>query len=584
MLRRARAKVGILAITSIVAITAWSAMDLKTRAGSVPARGKIFVLMVWDGLRPDLVDEVNTPSLYALERAGVRFSRHHSIYPTLTMVDAAALATGAGPGGSGIFGDMMYLAPVLDLSRATAIPQVGGLLGNPLFLESSPYLAGLNDPRAFDGHLLGLQTTAQQVEDAGGYLAVLGKKGPTLMFDSDFAQTATTASNGRNFMFVADDMAAPPAIAAELAQTPPMVRGDYGSVIARDAWFAKIAINRALPAAMEASQRGKPALVVFWQHNPDASQHFAGLGTQPALDALRACDANLAAIRAAIAALGIADRTDLVVVSDHGFATIKAMIPLSQRLVEAGLKKSPTSKEIVVANDGGSDSIYISKSDFPTAQGRREVLHRIVEYVAAQDWIGPIFSRDPGGADYRGRAYGYAGSIEGTFDESAFGLGDNARAADLIISFRELSEVDNRGLTTALVRPLAGVMYADADRFASGMGMHGAAGAREIHNFCAAIGPDFRRGLVDTAPSGNADIAPTIARILLQPAVAGITGRVLREALAGSAGNVVPRATAVTATTAIRLKNLRVATTLMLSRYAGHDYLDDAKVTSAPSN
>ena len=67
--------------------------------------------------------------------------------------------------------------------------------------------------------------------------------------------------------------------------------------------------------------------------------------------------------------------------------------------------------------------------------------------------------------------------------------------------------------------------------FTTGMGMHGAAGAAEIHNFCAAIGPDFKRGFVDTNPTANVDVAPTITQILhlapnVGPGGARPTGRV----------------------------------------------------------
>lgn len=592
-------------VAGLATMAAAVAKDARTNA--VPTRGRIFVLMVWDGLRPDLVDAVNTPNLFALEQAGVRFARHHSIYPTLTMVNAAGLATGAAPGGSGIYGDAMYLAPVLELSRAAALLQIGPLLGDPLNLENSHYLAELNGPRAFDGRLLGLQTTAQEVEAAGGYVAAIGKTGPTLLFDDDFAKEESVGQDRRNYMFVADDMAAPGALAAEFAQAPPMKRGDYRSVIARDRWFSKLVDDRALPAARAAAESGRPAMVVFWQHNPDLAQHMAGLGTQQALDALHACDANLAALRSTIAALGIADRTDLVVVSDHGFATIKAMVSLARLLVASGLKKSVKSTDVVVAGDGGSESVYVSRSDFPTAAARREVLRRIVEYAAAQAWVGPIFARDPIGAKTAGRARtdggvnGYDGSIAGTFDESAFGLGNNARAPDLIISFRELSEADNRDLTgpahpgdtigaegpaaqanhsAALVHPVRGLIYADANGFTSGMGMHGAAGVRELHNFGAAIGPDFRCGLIDTAPTGNADIAPTAAVILGQAPIAGETGRVLREVLAGrSRGAPRMHGEALTARTTLHLKNSLVTTTLTLTRYGGREYLDDSAVT-----
>jgi hypothetical protein len=51
----------------------------------------------------------------------------------------------------------------------------------------------------------------------------------------------------------------------------------------------------------------------------------------------------------------------------------------------------------------------------------------------------------------------------------------------------------------------------------------------------AAVGPDFKRGFVDPAPVGNADITPTLAHLLgfdLSKS-APPAGRVLFEALAG---------------------------------------------------
>ena len=82
-------------------------------AGEPHGRARIFVLMVWDGLRPDLVTERDTPNLVALAREGVRFERHHSSYPTVTMVNAAVLATGADPGTDGVIGNVMFFAPFL---------------------------------------------------------------------------------------------------------------------------------------------------------------------------------------------------------------------------------------------------------------------------------------------------------------------------------------------------------------------------------------------------------------------------------------------------------------------------------------
>jgi hypothetical protein len=53
----------------------------------------------------------------------------------------------------------------------------------------------------------------------------------------------------------------------------------------------------------------------------------------------------------------------------------------------------------------------------------------------------------------------------------------------------------------------------------------------------AAIGPDFKTGFVDPAPVSNADLAPTVAKILgiRMESHGGLTGRVIAEALPGGA-------------------------------------------------
>src|SRR5216684_6678135 len=85
-----------------------------------PAR--IFVLMVWDGLRPDFVTAERTPNLFAMENEGVRFARHHSVFPTITMVNAATIATGAPPGGTTFLGDEVSLVSRLRVHKITVAP------------------------------------------------------------------------------------------------------------------------------------------------------------------------------------------------------------------------------------------------------------------------------------------------------------------------------------------------------------------------------------------------------------------------------------------------------------------------------
>src|SRR6266481_8779013 len=171
--------------------------------------------------------------------------------------------------------------------------------------------------------MLGSESIGQQLRRAGGYLAIVGKQGPTFTFDDsvtgDPAMGAPIAAS--NFIFVSDDLVAPPSLKSQLAPAPPKSASETVSYGMSDTYFAQIVTGRALPEAKAAALGGHPALVVFWQHNPDVTQHHRGLGTQANLDALKVCDANLASIRDAITKLEIADRTDLMVVSDHGFAT-----------------------------------------------------------------------------------------------------------------------------------------------------------------------------------------------------------------------------------------------------------------------
>ena len=310
-----------------------------------PAR--IFVLMVWDGLRPDFVTAERTPNLFAMANEGVRFARHHSVYPTITMVDAATIATGEPPGSTTILGDQVSLAPRLRAHKI--IPAPGDSWANqPVNLENSALLAALNGPNFFNGSLLGSESIGQQVRRAGGYVAIVGKQGPTFTFDDsvtgDPAMGAPIAAN--NFIFVSDDLVAPPSLKSELQPAPARSPNESVTYGMRDTYFAQIVTGRALPEAKAAALGGHPALVVFWQHNPDITQHHRGLGTQANLDALKLSDVNLASVRTAIAKLGIADRTDLMVVSDHGFATIRAIVPLAQLLVAGGLKKSATSDDV----------------------------------------------------------------------------------------------------------------------------------------------------------------------------------------------------------------------------------------------
>ncbi len=571
-------------------------------------RGRIVVLMVWDGLRPDFVTQRDTPNLFRMAREGVRFDRHHSIFPTLTMVNATALATGAPPGVNGLEGNNFYLSPSPEIPK-----------GEVVSAEGAKAILNLNGSDEFKGRLIGLDTIAQEVAREGGYVAVIGKQGPTSVFDNRVATIVDgkdiVGEPHKDYLFASEDLvSSSQKINAEI---PP----DSKTTVAdeqRDLYFARLVVENALPAAKVAADAGRPALVVFWQHNPDLTQHIAGLGTLPAMEALSLCDNNLMRVRAAIDSLGIADKTDLIVVSDHGFATIKFRIVLSEMLVSAGIKKSHDSTDVVVVPNGGADLVYLSPTEFATPESKRAVLQKIVNFAEAQEWCGPIFSREPATAPdepirrgHRQRApKEYLGWIDGTFSQRVVGLYNPARSPDLVISFREEPDVDNKNLTgpanpafligqigqvsmpnksAALIHPVKGVMYADTgtgQTFTTGMGMHGAAGEREIHNFCSAAGPDFRRGFVDSNPTANTDVTPTITQILgtlpnIGPGGVTPAGRSMAEALTvgrQSAGGSHTQ----TMTADLMLQGVEAVTTIRVTWIGDEPYLDSSTVVHKP--
>jgi arylsulfatase A-like enzyme len=107
-----------------------------------------------------------------------------------------------------------------------------------------------------------------------------------------------------------------------------------------------------------------------------------------------------------------------------------------------------------------------------------------------------------------------------------------------------------------------------------GQGNHGGFGREQTLNNMAAIGPDFKVGFVDAAPAGNVDIAPTLAHILgvTLPSHGSLKGRVLEEALAG--GKIAAQVEQKTVESAPGAGGM--STRLEYQEFGGVIYLDDA--------
>ena len=112
------------------------AFILALTATSAQVQAKNVILFVADGLRASAVNETDAPTMSEIRAKGVNFANSFSVFPTFTMVNASAFATGHHPGDTGIFGNTVLMSqPVsTDRTRKSITP----------FLEFDPALREVN--------------------------------------------------------------------------------------------------------------------------------------------------------------------------------------------------------------------------------------------------------------------------------------------------------------------------------------------------------------------------------------------------------------------------------------------------------
>ena len=148
--------------------------------------------------------------------------------------------------------------------------------------------------------------------------------------------------------------------------------------------------------------------VVFWHCDPDKTQHRHAVGHPQVLEALREADRNVGRLVAALDELGLSERYDLVVTSDHGFSTV---VPeLGQPRVGDALEATGFAPgEAVVAGSG----IYLADPERASSA---------VAVLRALDGVGAVFTGARG-----------APVVEGTLPLAAVGQGGDD-GADIVYS------------------------------------------------------------------------------------------------------------------------------------------------------
>src|SRR5215471_10594719 len=275
-------------------------------AAVVPAKpDRHVVVIVWDGMRPDFVTEQNTPTLWKLAREGTTFRNHHAAYPSVTMVNGTAMITGVYPGKSGIIANHVY-RPDIDPHRAVDV-------------ELSPVVK--KGDELSGGKYIAVPTIAELVQGAGGRSLITAAKTVGLLLDRRPNESATNNSvtlfAGKAFPGAALDR-----ITEKLGSFP-------SARLEQDSWTTKALIDVLWKDRI-------PAFSMLWLGEPDLTEHETAPGAPAALAAIKSADENLATVLAALDERKARGTTDVFVVSDHGFSTIRRSIDLRKILNEAG--------------------------------------------------------------------------------------------------------------------------------------------------------------------------------------------------------------------------------------------------------
>ena len=401
-----------------------AAMLLVWLAGQALAQTQTphnIILFIPDGLRPGSVDPKITPTFARVRDQGVRFANSHAVFPTLTMVNSAAMGTGHFPGDTGNFANTIYTGFAVASANESVTPMI----------ENDAILGEVNNH--FGGNYLNEESLLAAARKAGFLTASVGKVGPSAVYD-------VTERTGTQTIIIDDTTGRAGGLPlpqdvwnslqkAGLPKEAP-ARGDNANVgdaktpgtkaanVQQQAYFADVITRVILPRFKEA---GKPFVVIYWSRDPDGTQHNQGdsLGqlvpgiNGPTSEAsVKNADANLAAIWESLKKLGLESSTDIFVSADHGFSTISkdsqtsAASKINYSDVPAGLLppgfvaidiakslnlplfdpdakgapidfnggqhtskangligKDPKAADVVVAANGGTDLVYLPKGN-----------------------------------------------------------------------------------------------------------------------------------------------------------------------------------------------------------------------------
>ncbi len=508
-----------------------------TAPASAQSAASLHLVFVMDGLRPDSINEADTPNLNRLRREGVAFENSHAVFPTVTRVNSTSISTGSYPARHGIMGNTIYV-PAVDPQRAFRN-------------DSFDMLMKLDEVTA--GGMVTTAGIAERLERSGRKVVVLssGSPGSSLLLAPKAPHGIGTLINGNGFSgkSVAFPLPVSDAILKRFGPQPKKggAKDSYDSAVD---WSMDVLREYVLPEL-------KPALVLTWMTEPDHIQHAFGPGAPESIAAIRNDDRQIGLLLQKLDALGMRAATNIVVVSDHGFSRTVHTVNVGRALVDAGLVAPAESGDVIIASSGQAIALHVRDRE----PGR---IRAVVEFLQRQPWCGVVFTAARSGGE------AHEGSVAGTFALEYVHLGGHARSPDIVFTFPWSSAPNRYGVRGADYAQTVSGKTGPVDTDAAG---HGGIGPWTVRNTMLAWGPDFKRGALVRTPTSNVDVAPTLMHLLGvtagQPAM---DGRPLLEAFAaGPDPEQIP-----IATRALRVSNGSYRAVLQVSEAGGRRYIDKA--------
>ncbi len=468
------------------------------------------LIAAFDGLQPSQVREDLAPNLSAFAGEGVTFTRNHPVFPTVTRINVASLVTGRYPGAHGLAGNTVVMR---DYDPSQVIEAM------------EPRLTDVADKT--DGVLL-VPTLADILCKHGQEFVAVG------VGTSGNAYVQNPRAESLGGATIHPEFCLPRNLHDELIER-------FGP------WSEKSSPNvgqmeqgtRVLTEYVLAERA--PSVALIWFSEPDSSNHKAGVGSALSNRALASADEQFRRIIEWLDSNGTLDDTDVIVVSDHGYATIDQVVNLKGELRAAGFPEGDRESDVLVAANGSSALFYAHQADPTTVE-------RLAGWLVQQPWCGAMLASER------------VGDITGTLPARIAGI-EGSRCPDLTVSLTWNSDPNEAGYpgSTASFGGEAGV------------GNHGGMSKHELRNTLIARGPSFRESTVINTPTGNIDIAPTLLHLMGIPGGEEMDGRVLYEALVDTADS--SRIEPETTTHEAELGDYRQEVTV--TTVAGSTYLDE---------